>query len=280
MAIVGFWLAPEEAAAENDFRFALSFGHQATEICCRRALAVPSAFRGRRQSRQPFGKCRFYDPRGRRSKRGRRESAPIARAGSRTVGYARFEYNDAKAAGAQMTTSLAFTVIGPDRPGLVERLAATVADNDGNWLESRMAVLAGQFAGAVLATVPEAKSEALLLALMNLEHDGLRVMVEATPGVQAPRAGERVRLEVFGQDHPGIVRDITRVLSEQAVNIAEMETERSMGAMSAEAVFRLHADVELPDNLAAKDLRDALEVLAGDIMVEIDLIEEPETGQR
>ena len=53
-----------------------------------------------------------------------------------------------------MTTSLVFTVIGPDRPGLVGHLAATVADHDGSWLESRMAVLAGQFAGAVLGNVP------------------------------------------------------------------------------------------------------------------------------
>ncbi len=74
-----------------------------------------------------------------------------------------------------MTTSLVFAVIGPGRPGLVERLAATVADHDGNWLESRMTVLAGQFSGAVLATVPEAKADALRRALMTLEAEELRV---------------------------------------------------------------------------------------------------------
>jgi glycine cleavage system regulatory protein len=179
-----------------------------------------------------------------------------------------------------MTTSLVFAVIGPDRPGLVERLAATVADHDGNWLESRMAVLAGQFAGTVLATVPEAKADALRRALMTLEREELRVMVEAAPGALAPRAYDRARLEVFGQDHPGIVRDITRALSERAVNITEMETERSTGAMSAEAVFRLHADIELPENVAIGDLRNALEVLAGDIMVEVELAKETEVSPR
>ncbi len=179
-----------------------------------------------------------------------------------------------------MTTSLVFAVIGPDRPGLVGRLAATVADHDGNWLGSRMAVLAGQFAGVVLATVPEAGADALRGALMTLEREGLRVMVEAAPGALGPRAYHRVRLEVFGQDHPGIVRDITRVLSERAVNIVEMETERSTGAMSAEAMFRLHADVELPENVAVDDLRDALEVLAGDIMVEVELAEGTEVSPR
>lgn len=178
-----------------------------------------------------------------------------------------------------MTTSLAFTVIGPDRPGLVGRLAATVAEHDGNWLESRMAVLGGQFAGAVLATVPDARSEALRTALMDLEGEGLRIMVEAAPGEHLPRNYDRVRLDVFGQDHPGIVRDITRVLSEKAVNISEMETERSTGAMSAEAVFRLHADIEIPENLATDDLRLALERLAGDIMVDVELAAETDGGK-
>lgn len=179
-----------------------------------------------------------------------------------------------------MTTSLVFTVIGPDRPGLVEDLSTTVADHEGSWLESRMVVLAGQFAGAVLAAVPEARAEALRLALMNLEGKGLRVVVEAAPGAQAPRAYDRVRLEVFGQDHPGIVRDITRVLAEKAINITEMETERWTGAMSAEAMFRLHADIELPDSLATDALRDALEVLAGDIMVEVEIAEPTKESRR
>jgi glycine cleavage system regulatory protein len=178
-----------------------------------------------------------------------------------------------------MTDSLVFTVIGPDRPGLVGRLAATVADHDGNWLDSRMAVLAGQFAGVVLATVPEARADDLRRALTALDSEGLSIVVQPAPGAAAPRAYHRVRLEVFGQDHPGIVRDIARALSERAVNIAEMETERSTGAMSAEAMFRLHAEIELPETVATDELREALELLAGDIMVEVDLAPDPDADR-
>jgi glycine cleavage system regulatory protein len=178
-----------------------------------------------------------------------------------------------------MTDSLVFTVIGPDRPGLVGRLAATVADHDGNWLDSRMAVLAGQFAGVVLATVPEARADDLRRALTALDSEGLSIVVQPAPGAAAPRAYHRVRLEVFGQDHPGIVRDIARALSERAVNIAEMETERSTGAMSAEAMFRLHAEIELPETVATDELREALELLAGDIMVEVELVPDPDADR-
>jgi glycine cleavage system regulatory protein len=173
-----------------------------------------------------------------------------------------------------MTVSLVFAVIGPDRPGLVQRLAATVADHDGNWFESRMARLGGKFAGVVLASVPDAGADALRRSLTAFEREGLHVVVEDAPGAEAPHAYRRVRLDVFGQDHPGIVRDISRALSERGVNIAEMETERSTGAMSAEAMFRLQADIELPVEVETAALRAALEDLAGDIMVELVLAEE------
>ena len=64
-----------------------------------------------------------------------------------------------------MPTSLVLTVLGEDRPGLVESLASIIARHEGNWLESRMAQLAGQFAGILRASVPEARAAALITAL-------------------------------------------------------------------------------------------------------------------
>ena len=69
------------------------------------------------------------------------------------------------------TESVILTVIGADKPGLVERLATIVADHHGNWLESRMARLAGQFAGILQVEVASAHREALVQAL-NRVHDG------------------------------------------------------------------------------------------------------------
>ena len=51
--------------------------------------------------------------------------------------------------------SLILTIVGPDRPGLVRALSEAVAARGGSWLESRMARLAGQFAGIVLVEAPE-----------------------------------------------------------------------------------------------------------------------------
>ena len=52
------------------------------------------------------------------------------------------------------------TVIGPDRPGLVEAIAAVIARHGANWEESRMAQLGGQFAGMLRVTAPEETQDA------------------------------------------------------------------------------------------------------------------------
>ena len=54
-----------------------------------------------------------------------------------------------------MNSYLVLTVISDDKPGLVEELASTIAENSGNWLESSMSHLAGHFAGIVHVSVPE-----------------------------------------------------------------------------------------------------------------------------
>ena len=53
-----------------------------------------------------------------------------------------------------MITSLVVTVMGPDRPGIVSLLSAKAQGFGANWAGSRMASLAGQFAGMVHFEVP------------------------------------------------------------------------------------------------------------------------------
>ena len=49
---------------------------------------------------------------------------------------------------------LVLTVFAPDKPGQVERIAQCIAEHGGNWLESRMSRMAGQFAGILRVGVP------------------------------------------------------------------------------------------------------------------------------
>src|SRR6186713_1039620 len=117
-----------------------------------------------------------------------------------------------------MIESLVMTIIGADRPGLVQMVSACVADHGGNWIESRMSHLGGRFAGIARVEVPAEKLAALKRALHGLEADGLRVVVEKAADSKAV-AGISATLELVGNDRPGILRAVTGVLTAHGVNV-------------------------------------------------------------
>jgi len=168
--------------------------------------------------------------------------------------------------------SLILTIVGPDRPGLVNLVSDRVTAFGGNWLESRMANLAGQFAGIVHLHVPESNAEPLIGAFRDLEAHGLRIVVtRGTEGRDLP--GRRMKLEIIGQDRPGIVRDISHALAGRGVSIEELVTDGVSGSMSGESLVRGSALLRVPIHVSTAQLRAALEALANDLMVDLTLAE-------
>jgi glycine cleavage system regulatory protein len=166
-----------------------------------------------------------------------------------------------------MQTALVMTVIGQDRTGLVESLASLVAAHGGNWLESRMCRLGGEFAGILRVHVPSDRRAALQESLSTLP--GLNVVVrsdDAAPAAEEPRL---VSLEVIGQDRPGIVREITGVLAALGVNMEELATECTSAPMSGELLFTAQAILQLPPDLTVPVLCEALEKAGADLNVQI-----------
>jgi glycine cleavage system regulatory protein len=172
-----------------------------------------------------------------------------------------------------MSVSLVLTLIGPDRPGLVEAISQAVAVHQGNWLDSRMARLSGQFAGILLVSVAERRAEALSAALTSLESRGLQVTVARSDSDPIGGAARQLRLELLGSDRPGIIRDISEALAERAINVDELRTEVVSAPMSGELLFRASAELRVPLDLDLDDLRKQLEALANELMVDIDLDE-------
>jgi glycine cleavage system regulatory protein len=164
------------------------------------------------------------------------------------------------------------TLIGIDRPGLVESLAEIVAKHDANWLDSRMSHLAGQFAGILQVDVAGDRVESLVAALTRLDQQGLTVIVQTDSG---PAVSKReadfsaVEMDLLGNDHPGIVREVSHVLAELKVNVEDIHTECKTAPMSGGKLFHARAKLRLPNDLTLGDLRDRLEQIAHDMMVDI-----------
>jgi glycine cleavage system regulatory protein len=93
-------------------------------------------------------------------------------------------------------------------------------------------------------------------------------------GIAAARvAGRTLKLDLVGQDRPGIVRDISRALADLGVSIQELETELSSAAMSGEHLFNATAILVVPPDVRTVQLRAVLEALANELMVDVALAE-------
>lgn len=170
-----------------------------------------------------------------------------------------------------MSQQVVITILGNDQAGIVEDLASRVSSAGGNWLESRMVRLGGEFAGVVRVSIQDEAKDSLIESLESI--DGLKVSF-SIGDKDSEVAGETTTFVVVGQDRTGIVKEISETVSSLAGNIEEMETGTVSAAMSAEAHFIARIVVRLNQNTTKEELQDKLEGLADDLMVDIEDTEE------
>jgi len=176
-----------------------------------------------------------------------------------------------------MARALVLTVIGEDRPGLVEALAELIAVHEGSWDESRMARLAGHFAGVVQIHLPEEQAQGLIATLPRLATRGLEVsVVDSDWSLANVDHRHSLRLDLVGQDRPGIIRQVSRALAELGVSVQDLRTVVESAPMSGERLFRAHAELVPPPDVARETIRHALERLADDMMVDLSLDTSPD----
>ena len=168
--------------------------------------------------------------------------------------------------------TLVLTVIGDDRAGLVGALAGPIADHGGNWDRSHMARLAGKFAGIVVVTLPDEHVDSLTASLEGIQAQGLLDVRIAIAASDAPiDTAPLLALHLIGQDRPGIIRQVANVLVQRGVSIEELETSTISAPMSAEQLFEARASLRLPAGVDLDDLQLALEDIANELMVDLDV---------
>lgn len=166
--------------------------------------------------------------------------------------------------------SLILSVVGSDRPGLTQALASAVHSAGGNWLQSHLSQLGGLYVGSVLVELEPEKVEALRAAVQAVDAHGLEVRV--APAVEGSGAGgEALEFSLVGQDRPGIVRQVTAVLSSLDVNIETFESHISAEPHSGAALFHMDARLRLPPGLSAVRVQTALEAISAEIMIDVSL---------
>lgn len=162
---------------------------------------------------------------------------------------------------------LVITLIGTDRPGLVETLSDTVFQHQGSWQASSLSKLAGKFAGIVQIDIKEEHANAFTEALARIPD--LNVLI-ANAAPQTETDTTTHTLSVTGNDRPGIVQEVTREIAKFGININNLETHTQSAANFGGVIFKAEFDLDIANTLSLDDLGGALEQLSDDLIVEFD----------
>ena len=76
---------------------------------------------------------------------------------------------------------------------------------------------------------------------------------------------------MVGQDRPGIVREISRILAALGVSVQELRTIIENAPLSGERLFRGEAELVPPTRVGVVEIRTALEKLADDMVIDFTL---------
>ncbi|AUJ71341.1 glycine cleavage system protein R [Pseudoalteromonas sp. NC201] len=163
---------------------------------------------------------------------------------------------------------LILTLIGKDRPGLVEEISSTILSNHGNWLTSNLSHLAGQFAGIVQVEVAEEHLQEIQDALHKLP--GIDVSVESGESLQVQDEPDTLNLIITGNDRPGIVQELATVIRHKGANITHLTSKQRSAPNWGLPIFSAFATVTLPAGTVKENVIEALESITSDLIVDIE----------
>ena len=164
------------------------------------------------------------------------------------------------------------TLIGPDKTGIVARMAAIAEKHEGNWLDSRLIRLGGYFSGIVRVSLPiETLSQFGKEIGQFMEEEEFQFTIQAAEPISDESEGKFAELELSGQDHPGIVHAIFDACQRNGINVEELTTGLQAAPWSGSAIFEAKARVRIPDEVSENELKESMEALAADLMVEVEL---------
>jgi len=167
---------------------------------------------------------------------------------------------------------LILTAIGPDQVGLVQRISEFISRHSCNIEDSKMAVFCGEFAVIMLITGEADNLANVARHYQQIEKEtGLSLAVKTPSSRKTRDAFLPYRLTASCMDHPGIVYQISAVLTAHGINIESMETKTYAAPVSGTPIFQLEADLAIPTRSNIKQLRDRFAEIQREENIDIEL---------
>lgn len=168
--------------------------------------------------------------------------------------------------------NLILIAVGPDSVGLVQKISEFIVQHGCNIEDSKMAVLAGEFALILLISGEAAKLSDVSNAHQDLsKQTGLNIWVKQPVGKRRQEPSLPYKMVASCMDHPGVVYRLSSVLSRSGINIESMETDTYAAPVSGTPIFRMEAVISVPANLNLNSLRSKLAEVEREENIDIDL---------
>jgi len=164
------------------------------------------------------------------------------------------------------------SAVGIDRPGLVNKIAHEITRIGGNIERQRSQLMAGDFALMMLVSTDSEDSVALseMEGLTALSDDDLSVIVRKAPAFQKPPPDHGYgELMADGVDRPGIIDSITGFLSQENINITNMDYDVRSAPFTGTVYFRMSAILAVPGSVDIADLRKHLAEMERKLEVDV-----------
>ena len=159
-------------------------------------------------------------------------------------------------------TSLAITVVGHDRPGIIAQAAEVLSQCGMNLEDSSMTLLRGHFA-MTLICAGAADAGEVEVALQPMANGSLEVTVREVPDEpDLPPLGSSYLVTVHGADRLGIVARLAGVIAEAGGNVTDLTT-RLSGSL-----YVLLAEVDLPRSTDVEALQARLTKVSAELGVD------------
>jgi glycine cleavage system transcriptional repressor len=167
---------------------------------------------------------------------------------------------------------LILTAIGPDQVGLVQRISEFISRHGCNIEDSKMAVFCGEFAVIVLISGDGVNLVKIGRDYRQIETEtGLSISIKTPATRTPPESFLPYKLTASCMDHPGIVYQISAVLSSLGINIESMETKTYSAPVSGTPIFQLEANLAVPTRTNINQLRQRFSEMQREENIDIEL---------
>lgn len=176
-----------------------------------------------------------------------------------------------------MQNYLVVSVLGADRPGIANQLSTLASEHNCNIVDSRMAVLGGEFAVIMMLEGSWSSIAKFENAISTLEQKhGLLTLVKRT---EMPKNKSNLMpygIQVVALDTPGIIKEISTFFSNRSINIENLQTDTYKAPHTAAPMLVINMTVNISISMHIADLREDFTIFCDDL--NLDATMEPLKG--